>query len=261
MENAKTAAFLTHELRAPLTAILCALQIIKEEGSDGGNNGLLDTALQNAERLNRLIDDVMDSSKIQAGRLKMKPLASNPMKIAQETAISLQPWAKRQKISLRVKAEKNLPNVLTDAKRTMQALTNLISNAIKFTPAGGDITVSVERGTRDLAGSVVFSVTDTGPGLSPEELKSVFRYFIQGKKGVEREDGTGLGLPLARSFIEMLGGMMWAESNPGGATFKFTLPQVIGAEGNQAPASSSVPANTTSRPQQRSPRARPSSHC
>ncbi|PCI40121.1 MAG: hypothetical protein COB53_01960 [Elusimicrobia bacterium] len=250
--NSKTAAFLTHELRSPLTSILCSLQLMKEEAAQGNTQNqamLLDAALRNAERLNLLIDDVMDDSKIQAGRMKMKATAIDPLEIVRETALSLQPWALRRKIGLTVKAGKQLPLVQTDAKRTLQALTNLISNALKFTPEGGNITISVDRGIRDQSGMVVFSVTDTGPGLSQDEVQSVFRYFVQGKKGEERNDGTGLGLPLARSFIEMLGGMMWAESTPGmGAAFRFTLPQAIGDAESPTPASSSVRANTTSRP-------------
>ncbi|OIO06730.1 MAG: hypothetical protein AUJ52_11700 [Elusimicrobia bacterium CG1_02_63_36] len=250
--RSKTAAFLTHELRAPLTSILCALKLLQEqEGNavESPSNHLLEVALRNAERLNLLIDDVMDSSKIQAGRMRMKPCASDPTRIACDTVLFLQPWAEHKRITLSVRASGNLPQVLTDSKRTVQALTNLISNALKFTPEGGAIVVSVERGTRDLAGSVVFSVSDTGPGLSPDEVKSVFRYFVQGKKGAQREDGTGLGLPLARSFVEILGGMMWAESTPGkGATFRFTLPQVIGDAGRPVPASCGAHANTKARP-------------
>jgi signal transduction histidine kinase len=254
----KTAAFLTHELRAPLTAILCALELMKEEteASGEGKGPMLEAALRNARRLNALIDDVMDSSKIQAGRMRMKPRPCDPLEIVRETAVSMRPWAARQKISLIVNGDRDLPPVLTDCRRTVQAMTNLVSNALKFTPEGGSITIKIERGAREFAGSVLFSVTDTGPGLSPEEAKSVFRYFVQGEKGAEREDGTGLGLPLARSFVEMLGGMMWAESAPGrGATFRFTLPQALpdakkatADAARRVPASSAVPANTTDRP-------------
>ena len=221
----KTAAYLTHELRAPLTAVRCALELMRDGGDPATDAEVLEIALRNVERLAGLIDDILETSQLQTGRL---PLSARPLDsgdAARDAVTALLPWADRKGVRLAVVRESDLPAIAADPKRLTQVMTNLISNALKFTPAGGRVEVSVRRGRRDRAGSVVFCVRDTGPGISKEEQGRLFRYFSQGEAGKAAGGGTGLGLAIARAMVELMGGSMWLESEPGrGAGFYFTLP-------------------------------------
>ena len=233
----KKAAYLTHELRAPLTSIICALEVMKEraeaavkEQSNEEDKAMLSVALRNAERLNRLIDDILDLCKIQNGIMKLVAVPCDCVAVAMETVEDMMPWAKHKGLKLTLKAEEACPAVFIDPRRTGQILTNLISNAIKFTPSGGSIEVAIEAGRREHAGFVIVSVRDTGIGISPQDKAQIFRYFVQAGPPESRKDGSGLGLALARSMTQIQGGEMWAESRLGaGSTFFFTLPIQINA--------------------------------
>ncbi len=241
MEDTKAAAYLTHELRAPLTAIRCSLELLRE--GDGGRQDaeVLAIAMRNAERLAGLIDDILDTSRLQTGRVSLDVVPVDAGGAAREAVTSLLPWADRERVRVAVVREAVLPSVNADPKRLAQVLTNLLSNALKFTPAGGNVEVSVRRGRRDQAGSVVFCVRDTGPGIAAAERERLFRYFVQGEAGKASGRGTGLGLALARAMVELMGGAMWLESEPGqGAAFFFTLPVHI-AIGSR-PAEGALPA-------------------
>lgn len=219
------AAHLTHELKAPLTAIIAALHLLSEGEEAVGGRRLADVALTNAHRLRQLIDDIMDASKIKAGCLRLEVRPHDPGLVAQDVVRTLRPWAVREDISLRVSVQRGCPPVLADAERFGQALTNLISNALKFTPTGGSVEVSVRPGEGPFRETVLVSVRDTGDGIPHEEQERIFGYFQRGDGEAERTAGTGLGLPLARSMIELMRGSIWVESAPGeGATFRFTLP-------------------------------------
>lgn len=239
MEN-KTAAYLTHELRAPLTAIRCALELLREGGDPGTDAEVLTIALRNAERLGSLIDDILETSALQTGRL---PLMARPLdagEAARDAVTALLPWADRRGVQLAVAREADLRAAAADPKRLTQVLTNLISNALKFTPAGGRVEVSVRRGRRERAGCLVLCVRDTGPGIALEEQALLFRYFTQGAAGKAAGSGTGLGLAISRAMVELMGGTLWLESEPGkGAAFYFTLPVhiALASDGGQRPAS------------------------
>lgn len=223
----KTAAYLTHELRAPLTAMRCALELIGEERAALSPQAreCLAVAARNAERLKGLIDDILDLSKIQAGRMRLFPVPADPAALVQEAVECLQPWARRKGIRLCAEAAEGCPKVCAEPRRVVQVLTNLLSNAIKFTPAGGSVTVRAEAGRRDDAGYAVFSVKDTGPGIPEEDQGRLFRFFCQAGSAGQRAEGTGLGLALSRSLVELQGGTMRLESRVGeGSTFSFTLP-------------------------------------
>lgn len=235
--EAKTAAYLTHELRAPLTSIRCALGLISDEAGafPEGMRKNLDIAIRNAERLGVLIDDILDMSKIQAGRMHVLQMPCDPAALAREAADGLQPWAQKKGLRLTVECEGGLSQISADARRTVQVLMNLISNSIKFTPEGGSIAVRVEAGRRDDAGFAVFSVTDTGRGIAPQDLGKIFRYFTQAGENLKRNEGTGLGLALSRAMVELQGGTMDVVSEPGkGSTFRFTLPVHIEAAEKEA---------------------------
>lgn len=221
----KTAAYLTHELKAPLTAIRCALELMREGGDTSNAAEILDIALRNAERLGGLIDDILETSKLQTGKVSVAARALSAGDEARGAVTALLPWADRKGLRLAVVREPDLPPVSADPKRLTQVLTNLLSNALKFTPQGGRVEVSVRRGRRERAGSVLFCVRDSGPGISSEEQTKLFRYFAQGEAGRSSGSGTGLGLAIARAMVELMGGELWLESELGrGAAFYFTLP-------------------------------------
>lgn len=227
------AGYLTHELRAPLTAMKHALKILQDElgpGASERSRRILNAALLTAERVNRTVDDILDLSRLQCGRMPLSALPCDPARLAVETVESFLPWAERQEVRLHARISRDCPRVSGDAARIIQVLTNLISNALKFTPPGGEIAVLVEPGRRDDAGSVVFSVKDSGRGIAAKDIPLIFRYFMQVGPVEERAQGSGLGLPLARSLVELHGGRMWVESAEGqGSTFSFTIPVHIAA--------------------------------
>jgi signal transduction histidine kinase len=233
-QDRKTKAYLTHEMRAPLKALQYALEILEgdlHKGDTERNKARLSAALITAARLNELVDDLLDLSRIQSGRMPMEVVRTDPGMLACETANCMQSWAEKAGVCLTVKFDKQLPEVNADMQRTIQVLTNLISNALKFTPKGGRIEVAVRAGTRDDAGAIVFSVADTGKGIAPQDRGMVFRYFQQAGTAQDKAKGSGLGLPLSRSLVELQGGRMWVEGEEGkGSTFLFTLPAALPAK-------------------------------
>lgn len=235
-----TSGYLTHELRAPLTAIRCALEVFLNKNEDGlpdEDRKILEIALRNTSKLNLLINDIMEISKIQTGRLQMFPLPTDPVKLARDTAEEMYSWVQRAKLTLKVTAPENCPLIFADQRRTAQSLTNLISNALKFTPAGGSIELIVEEGRLKHAGFIIISVKDTGCGIAPEDILKVFGYFVQVGPQAKNSEGSGLGLSLARSMVELQGGTMWASSRPGeGSTFSFTMPLYVPGSAHDAPA-------------------------
>lgn len=242
-----TSGYLTHELRAPLTSIRCALEVFlnkNKETLQGEDLNILKIALRNTLKLNLLINDIMEISKIQTGRLQMFPVPTDLRKLVSETVEEMYSWVQRAKLTLKVDVPENCPQIFADQRRTAQALTNLISNAIKFTPPGGSITVFAEEGRNKHAGFAVITVKDTGCGIAPEDILKVFGYFVQVGAKDKRPEGSGLGLSLARSMIELQGGTMWVSSRLGeGSAFSFTLPlHVPGAPSSSGDAAGSASA-------------------
>ena len=222
-------SYMTHELRAPLTSIRSALGILEMQLNGrlaAEESSVLRMALRNAERLSLLINDIMDFTKVQAGKLTMEAAPVQPEEILQEAVDSLRAWAVSKGIRMiRVERDEPLPRVLADRKRMVQVVTNLLSNAIKFTPQGGKIDVSARLGGYDHIGTVVFRVKDSGPGIDPSNLKVIFKTFEQSALGAKTGSGTGLGLTLSKAMVELQGGRIWAESWKGlGASFLFTAP-------------------------------------
>jgi len=220
--------YLTHELRAPLASVRFALELFLDKNSarlDEEDRRLMDISLRNISKLNLLITDIMDQSKIQTGRMKMQLAPSDAAQLARETAGDMEAWARRSGIAISVSAQEDCPPAFIDRRRTVQALTNLISNALKFTPAGGRIEISVRADDPQHPGFVTVKVKDTGCGIAQADLRRIFGYFVQVGPMEKRQEGTGLGLSLARSMMEIQGGGMWASCEPGqGSVFTFTLP-------------------------------------
>ncbi|HBA60880.1 MAG TPA: hypothetical protein DCZ92_08680 [Elusimicrobia bacterium] len=227
-----TSGYLTHELRAPLAAIRFALEIFLDKSGTrltDEDRHILSIAMRNTTKLNLLINDIMELSKIQTGRLSTAPVETDPIKLVRETVEDMLSWVEHAKLNVKITAPDKCPTVFVDQRRTGQSLINLISNAIKFTPTGGLIEVIVETGAGKHEGFVVVSVKDTGCGIAPDDVAKVFGYFVQVGSPEKRSEGTGLGLSLARSMVEIQGGNMWVTSELGkGSKFIFTMPLYTG---------------------------------
>ena len=221
-------AHVTHELRAPLSSIRAALEIIQGEFGakmEEEETRMLGTALKNSDRLADMINSILDFSKIESGQMTVYPKPCPPGSVAKEAVDSLQPWAQKKRITLTLEAPGGLPIVEADSPRTVQVLVNLLSNSIKFTPAGGTITVKLARRMEGNVPFVEFAVIDTGPGIPKAEQARVFEKFAQIAAGETHIGGTGLGLSIAKALVHLQKGKMWLESEAGqGATFLFTLP-------------------------------------
>jgi PAS domain S-box-containing protein len=218
-------ANMTHELRSPLTSIKAALDMLARDAKpdDTGKN-ILNTAIRNSERLNSIISDILDFSKLQSGKLVFHQENVQSEEIAKEAADSMKAWANSKNLTLSVKSEPGVPKVYADKRRTVQVLINLISNAIKFTPQGGSIEISADAGREALAGFVFFSVKDTGCGISKEDQAKIFEKFVQVASG-EKIGGTGLGLAITKAMVVMQSGRIAVESEPGrGSTFRVAMP-------------------------------------
>jgi len=216
---------ISHELRTPLTSINSALSVIAD-GSAGKANAqvmrMVEIALENSERLVRLISDILDWKKIESGKFKLNKASAYPEQIIEKVISSVRPLATQAKVELKSDIRTNL-EVCLDIDRTMQILTNLVDNAIKFSSAGNVVTVKVELRNDD---TVRFSVTDQGPGIPQDQLSKLFKVFQQLDSSDSRKvGGTGLGLSISRSLVELHGGQIGVESEVGkGTKVGFTLP-------------------------------------
>jgi len=236
--DAKTefVSFVSHELKQPMTSIKGYADLLVK-GAAGELNELqrnfLETVRSNADRMNRLISDLLDISRIESGRLQ---LAFDDISVGQVIEDALrtirrQIEAKQQTLHVDVPSEEL--TVKGDRDRLVQILTNLVSNAHKYTPAGGGIAVRAQRWLDGQNGFgqeqfVLCSVTDTGIGISPTDQERLFtKYFRADDPAVQNVAGTGLGLIITKSLVEMHGGQIWVKSEPGkGSTFAFTVPIV-----------------------------------
>jgi signal transduction histidine kinase len=170
--------------------------------------------------MNRLIRDLLDVTRIEAGRLAVERLPLSPRALAAEAVDMQVALAASSSIDLRLALARDLPDVWVDRHRLLQVFENLIGNAMKFTKPGGRITVCAEARNSE----VLFCVKDTGAGISAEHLPRVFDRFWQAAAGAGRL-GAGLGLPITRGIVEAHGGRIWVESTEGqGSSFYFSIP-------------------------------------
>ncbi len=223
------AAYLAHELRAPVTSIRLGLEILSEQIESrlqGDEKQMLSLAIRNTMRLEGLVNDIMDYSKIAAGKLAIVKEPCDARTLVDDAADSLRAMATAKGVKINKEYAPLLPRCSAESRRVVQVLMNLISNAIKFTPARGLVTVTVSEGKYEHAGTLLFKVKDTGCGIPHEELEKIFGMFEQAAGSAQRQSsGTGLGLTLARAMVELHGGRIWAESWKGsGSTFCFTIP-------------------------------------
>jgi GAF domain-containing protein/HAMP domain-containing protein len=224
-------ANMSHELRTPLNAIIGFSEVLLErmfgELSDKQAE-YLDDIVASGRHLLSLINDILDLSKVEAGRMELD-LASFDLRAALDNALTLvRERAVRHRIALRMAVDQRLGQIVADERKVKQILLNLLSNALKFTPEGGQVTLGAELAD----GSVEISVTDTGIGIAAEDQEAIFEEFRQaGGDYARKREGTGLGLALVRKFVELHGGRIWVKSEVGrGSTFTFTLPLRPGSE-------------------------------
>ena len=225
--KSKFVANVSHELRTPLVAMGKSISLILHK--DAGpltetQEQFLTIADRNVKRLSLLIDDLLNLSKLESGKAELKQTVAPIDTVIAEALENLLNWTKARNIEIIKKIPEGLAEVFIDSNRIIQVLNNLIGNAIKFTPAQGKIIVEVK--TREDKGFLEVSISDTGIGISPENLPKVFDKFYQvGERVATDLNGTGIGLSIAKEIVELHGGKIWAESEKGkGATFSFSLP-------------------------------------
>jgi signal transduction histidine kinase len=216
----------SHELRTPLTAIKGAVDLLLREVPGRLNESqthYLTRVRSNTQHLAGLINDLLDLAKIEEGKVELKGARVSVGGLVHEVMETVKPLAAEKPVLLEVKLPEPSVLVWADRDKVTQVLMNLIGNAIKFTPPQGRITVSASRGGAEWA---QVSVNDSGPGISAEECQKIFQKFYQvSEDGGPKPKGTGLGLAIAKSLVELHGGKIWVESEPGrGSTFSFTLP-------------------------------------
>jgi len=217
-------ANMSHELRTPLNAIIGFSEVLTQR-MFGDLNEKQEEYLRDihasGQHLLSLINDILDLSKIEAGRMELEPTAFD-LPSAIENALTLvRERAGRREIALHHAVDQRLGQIRGDERKIKQVLLNLLSNALKFTPEGGRI--DVRAGLVD--GMAEVSVADTGIGIAPEDQEAVFEEFRQVGTAAKKVEGTGLGLTLSRKFVELHGGRIWVTSGVGvGSTFTFTLP-------------------------------------
>ena len=218
-------ASMSHELRTPLTSIKEGTGLLLDgvggETSDKQRR-LLGILAEESNRLITLVNTLLDLSKMEAGMMAYDFEATSVDNLIKRAVAEITPLVEAKQIKLESSVDLALPSVKIDAERILQVLRNLLGNAVKFTPKGGQVSIAAKPSDN----TVEVSVKDTGPGIPAESLTSSFEKFNQGhRSGGQARAGTGLGLAIAKSIISSHGGKIWAESQLGkGSTFIFVLP-------------------------------------
>ena len=216
-------ATVSHELRTPLTAIKGSLQLVHSaEGLDAEHKELIGVALGNADRLVRMVNDILDAAKIEAGALKLQRRTLTVAVLAATAFENVRPIAAAAGVRLAIEIESGVRAVHVDVDRMVQALVNLLSNAIKFAPRATTVTLAARRMAD---GGVSMAIHDDGSGIPPERLHRLFEKFSQLQPGSSNQGkGTGLGLAITKALVEEHGGTIHVSSDPGmGTTFEIRL--------------------------------------
>lgn len=216
----------SHELRTPLASIKTAIDLVVKRTVGEINTDqeeVLFRAKKNVDRLKRLIDDILDLTKMEEGKLSMNFAMGDINRLIQEVADSQKDVAQRRGLFIKTELDPQVTQIPFDPDRIIQVLNNLVGNALKFTKEGG---LTIQTRDRSLENHIVVSVIDTGKGISEEDISKLFQKFQQVESSSENEEGgTGLGLAISREIISMHGGKIWVESKPGqGSAFHFVLP-------------------------------------
>jgi signal transduction histidine kinase len=217
-------ADMSHELRTPLNAISGFSQVLRKQLLGEINEKqaeYLDDILASARHLLSLIDDVLDLAKVEAGQIELEVMPFSMREALERGAVIVRERATREDVRVSLSSDPGADTVMGDERRIRQVVFNLLSNAVKFAPAGSTVDVTAAR----IDGEVRVSVSDSGPGIAPEDQARIFEEFQQAAAGKEQREGTGLGLALSRRLVELHGGRIWVDSEIGqGSTFVFTLP-------------------------------------
>jgi signal transduction histidine kinase len=219
---------MSHELRTPLNAIIGFSEVLSERMFGELNEKQEEYSKDihaSGQHLLSLINDILDLSKIEAGRMELELTDFDLPQALDNALILVRERAGRRSIALHTTIDNRLGEIRADERKIRQVVLNLLSNAIKFTPEDGRIDIRAVPGD----GFVEVSVSDTGVGIAPEDQDAVFEEFRQVGTAAKKVEGTGLGLTLCRKFVELHGGRIWVKSELGaGSTFTFTLPVLRG---------------------------------
>jgi signal transduction histidine kinase len=215
-------AIVSHDLRNPLNAVTLSASLLKSAPiADSEDAEQIDVIQVSARRMSRLIEDLLDVTRMEGGKsLPIDPERLDVASLFREVHEIFRPQANAASVVLTCNAPTDLPDVYADRHRVLQVLSNLIGNAMKFTPAGGEVHCVAARRNEN---EVMTTVSDNGPGIPKENLSDIFNPYWQAKRTARM--GAGLGLPIAKGIVEAHGGQIWVESEPGkGTSFSFTLP-------------------------------------
>lgn len=223
--KAEFVSTVSHELRTPMTSIKGYADLLvnnKVGDLSPVQRKSIEVIKSNADRLSNLVNDILDISRIDAGRVKLDMQAVDMNSLADSVLDSFVYQIQEKNLSLSTQIPPELPPVYADPNRVMQVLVNLVGNAVKYTRSNDSIALNIA--VRD--GYIQTDVHDTGLGLSEEDQKHVFDRFFRAERDADSlVDGTGLGLPIAKMFVELMGGKIWLRSELGkGSTFSFTVP-------------------------------------
>jgi signal transduction histidine kinase len=204
-------ASMSHELRTPLNAISGFSQVLRKQlfGEINPKQAeYLDDILDSSRHLQSLIDDVLDLSKVEAGQIDLQVAPFSLPEALERGVVIVRERATKGGVRVSLSSEPGVETVVGDERRIVQVIFNLLSNAVKFTPAGGTVNIAAVP----CDGEVRVSVTDTGPGIAPEDQDRIFEEFQQADAGKEQSEGTGLGLALSKRLVELHGGRIWVDS-------------------------------------------------
>jgi signal transduction histidine kinase len=217
-------ADIAHDLRTPLTVILGYAEALND-GKLKGDPEIYQALHQQARHLTRLVEDLRTLSLADAGQLSLRRQAVDPVSLLEHTVLAYAGQAEARGVTLRLENGSDIPAVIVDPDRVVQVIGNLISNALRHTPTGGEIVLSAEGPGSNTATPIVqLRVRDSGPGINPDDLPHIFDRFYRGDKARQADGASGLGLAIARSLVEAHGGRIWAENQPQGFAFVFSLP-------------------------------------
>jgi len=247
LDRVKTDFFtnVSHEFRTPLTLIMGPAEELASEAAEAETRQRGGLILRNARRLLQLINQLLDLSKLEAGALQLRPSAGDLATFVRQLVASFASLAESRGVVLRCQVPENAVPFVFDALKLEDVCNNLLANAIRFTPGGGTVTVSLQETPPALAapnGGIQLMVHDTGPGIDAAHLPHLFDRFYQGAPAAEARTGTGIGLALARELTELHGGTIEVSSILGaGATFTVSLPRLLHAPA--APAAEALPSS------------------
>jgi len=216
---------ISHELRTPLASLKALTETLQEGALEDppAARRFLSQIETEVDALSQMVSELLELARIESGRVPLQLAEVDPAALIERAVERLGLQAERSGLQVQVSAE-GLPKILADPARLEQVLVNLLHNAIKFTPSGGQITLKAERDAQNPTGFVLFSVQDTGAGIPESDLTRIFERFYKSDRS-RASGGTGLGLAIARHLVEGHGGKIWVESaETRGSTFYFTVP-------------------------------------